>query len=76
MTYDKIYFIIGYHTNKGDCAMYKKMYLHLFNVITDVLGLLEKGNVWDAKARLIQAQQDTEEIYLSWNGDEVDKDDG
>lgn len=54
--------------------MYKKMYLRLFNVITDVLGLLEKGNVWEAKTRLIQAQQDAEEIYVSWNGDEDDKD--
>ena len=48
------------------------MYLLLFNAITDALALLEKGNVWDAKKLLVQAQQDTEEIFLSWNGDEDD----
>ena len=52
--------------------MYKKMYHLLFNTITDVLELLEAGNVWDAKKRLTQAQQDAEEIDISWNGDEDD----
>ena len=49
--------------------MYKKMYLLLFQAITDVLKLLERGNIWDAKERLIKAQQDAEEVYISWNGD-------
>jgi len=49
--------------------MYKKMYLLLFNAITDVLELLEKGNVWDAKKILMNAQSEAEEIYISWNGD-------
>ena len=62
--------IIENHTIKGDNAMYKKMYFMLFNVITDVLELLEKGNVWEAKSRLMKAQQDAEEVYISWNGDE------
>ena len=53
--------------------MYKKMYLLLFHAITDVLKLLETGNVWDAKRRLIQAQQDAEEVYISWDGSESDK---
>ena len=52
--------------------MYKQMYLLLFNAITDVLALLEKGNVWEAKDRLIHAQQDAEEVYISWEGDEDD----
>lgn len=56
--------------------MYKKMYYILFNAITDVLKLLETGNIWDAKKRLMDAQCETEEIYISWNGDEDDKDDG
>ena len=46
--------------------MYKKMYLILFRAITDVLKLLETGNVWDARRLLIQAQQDAEEFYISW----------
>ena len=50
--------------------MYRKMYLLLFQAITDALKLLEKGNIWDAKKLLIQAQQDAEEVYISWNGDE------
>jgi len=53
--------------------MYKKMYLLLFNAITDVLALLEKGNVWDAKKVLQDAQIGAEEIYISWNGDTDDK---
>ncbi len=55
--------------------MYKKMYLLLFNVITDVLALLETGNVWDAKKLLMNAQSEAEEIYISWNGDIDDKED-
>lgn len=52
--------------------MYRKMYYILFNVITDVLHLLEAGNVWDAKKRLIAAQCEAEEVYISWNGDADD----
>ena len=52
--------------------MYKKMYLLLFRAITDVLKLLETGNVWEAKKLLIQAQQDAEEIYISWEDGEGD----
>lgn len=58
---------------KGDTTMYKKMYYNiLFNTITDVLALLETGNVWDAKKRLTDVQCETEELYISWNGDEDD----
>lgn len=52
--------------------MYKKMYYTLFNAVTDVLGLLEKGNVWDARKVLVKAQQDTEELYISWEDGEDD----
>ena len=55
--------------------MYKQMYLLLFNAITDALKLLEMGNVWDVKKILLHAQSKTEEIYISWNGDEDDNDD-
>ena len=52
--------------------MYKKMYLLLFHAITDALKLLETGNIWDARRRLIRAQQDAEEVYISWNDSEND----
>lgn len=50
--------------------MYKKMYFHLFNAITDALGALEKGNIWDAKRLLMEAQCATEEMYISAEDDE------
>lgn len=56
--------------------MYKKMYHILFNGITDVLEMLETGNVWDAKKALMEAQCQAEEVYISWNGSEEDKEDG
>ena len=45
--------------------MYKKMYLLLFNAITDAL---QKSNADEIKAILKQAQIDTEEICI--NSDE------
>lgn len=50
--------------------MYKKMYFCLFNAITDALGALEKGNIWDAKRLLKEAQCATEEMYISAENDE------
>ena len=44
--------------------MFKRMYLLLFNRITDALGALEQGDAVQAKAVLIRAQQDAEELYL------------
>lgn len=44
--------------------MYKKMYLTLFNAITDALRLMEKGNPAGAAEVLKRAQQSTEEIYI------------
>ena len=43
--------------------MYKKMYYHLFNAVTDAI---EEKNIDDIKKLLIKAQQETEEIYISW----------
>ena len=43
--------------------MFKKMYLHLFNRVTDALRALEAGDPAQARARLIAAQQDSEELY-------------
>lgn len=44
--------------------MYKKMYLTLFNAITDALELLKKGNSAEAAALLRRAQRSTEDIYI------------
>lgn len=44
---------------------YKKMYLHLFNAATDAIRLLDNGDGAAAKERLILAQQETEEMYIS-----------
>ena len=44
--------------------MFKKMYLHLFNRVTDALRALEPGDPAQARALLIAAQQDCEELYI------------
>lgn len=44
--------------------MYKELYYMLFNCITDAIDDLESLNFGTAKARLIAAQQETEEHYL------------
>ena len=44
---------------------YKKMYFHLFNAITDALRDMENGDPSAAGQRLIRAQQETEEMYIS-----------
>lgn len=47
--------------------MYKKMYLSLFNAITDALELIDNDS--QAAKILIAAQQKTEEIYISQEDD-------
>ena len=55
---------------KGVLAMeekiYKKMYLHLFNAVSDVLAQEQLST--EAEDLLIQAQQECENIYIE--GDE------
>ncbi len=48
----------------GFSAPYKKMYLCLFNAITDALQELEKRNVSSARKILQEAQRHTEEMYM------------
>ena len=43
--------------------MFQKMYCHLFNAVTDTL---EENDIESIKKLLIKAQQETEEIYISW----------
>lgn len=44
--------------------LYKKMYLCLFNAVTDALRELEKHNIHTVKNILQTAQQRTEEMYV------------
>ena len=44
---------------------YQKMYTTLFNAITDALEQMESQNFGTAKATLIAAQQQAEEIYIT-----------
>ena len=44
---------------------YEKMYLLLFNAVTDALEDIAACNYGAARERLISAQQRTEEIYIS-----------
>ena len=46
--------------------MYKKMYLLLFNAITDAL---QKSDADEIKASLMQAQIDAEELCITNNED-------
>ena len=55
--------------------MWKKMYICMFNESTDALRLLEKGNIWEAKKILMEAQCDAEEIYMSAEDDSEDNED-
>ena len=43
---------------------YQKMYLLLFNAITDSIESIEKLNIGSAKETLVQAQQDAEELFI------------
>ena len=44
--------------------MFKRMYLLLFNQITDAIKALEQGDAAQAKILLIRAQQDAENLYI------------
>ena len=54
------------HTMFGGMGMpdYKKMYLFLFNAVTDALAELEHQNPGRAALVLQKAQADTEEMYI------------
>ena len=48
--------------------MYQKMYTTLFNAITDALYLMECKDYAAARLRLLFAQREAEEIYISEDG--------
>ena len=43
---------------------YRRLYTMLFNSITDALECIENGDAEAAKAVLIKAQQNAEDIYI------------
>lgn len=46
-------------------TVYKTMYLHLFNAVTDALEALDAGQTGEAAFLLIRAQQECEELYIN-----------
>ena len=44
--------------------MFQKIYVLLFNRITEGIHALDRGEVEQGKAILIRAQQDAEELYI------------
>ena len=50
--------------------MYRKMYYTLFNAITDALNAMEQQNYGQARALLVAAQQQSEEIFMDSDEDE------
>jgi len=44
---------------------YKEMYLLLFRAATKALDAMDKGDAASARAILMKAQQETEELYIS-----------
>ncbi len=49
--------------------MYKKMYYILFNAITDAMELMEAHQYQEAVTLLERATRETEEIYISQEGE-------
>ena len=48
-------------------APYQKMYTTLFKAVTAALYMMEDNELMKARAVLIQAQRDTEELYIDVN---------
>ena len=46
-------------------GLYKKLYLKLFNAVTDALALIDEGRPLTARDKLINAQRDCEELFLT-----------
>lgn len=55
---------------------YQKMYYVLFNAISNALEELDEVNVGLAKKRLREAQQHTEEMYISQEDSTPEEDPG
>lgn len=46
--------------------MFKKLYLHLFNRVTDAIELLEEGKKEEAEKKLKAAQMECEAMYAKY----------
>ena len=44
--------------------MFKRMYLLLFNRVTDAIEAIERGDAAQAGSILVRAQQDAEALYI------------
>lgn len=45
-------------------APYQKMYVTLFKAVTAALYMMEDNEIMKARAVLVRAQQETEELYI------------
>lgn len=50
--------------NPDPHASYQKMYVTLFKAITAALYMMEDGEIMNARAVLVRAQQKTEDLYI------------
>ena len=46
-------------------SVFEKLYLLLFNAVTDALRLMQSGLTQEASELLIKAQQSSEELYIN-----------
>lgn len=51
---------------KNESELYKAMYYKLFNAVTDALNFAASGDGYTLCQMLRKAQQDTEEIFISY----------
>ena len=56
---------------KEDVTVYQKMYYTLFNAITDALAAMEQQNYGQARALLVDAQQQSEELFMDGEEDDA-----
>ena len=56
---------------KEDVTVYQKMYYTLFNAITDALAAMEQQNYGQARALLVDAQQQSEELFMDGDADDT-----
>jgi len=52
---------------------YRKPYLRLFNAVTDALREMERGQEKNARDRLIRAQIEAEDCFVSESGQDDDR---
>lgn len=43
---------------------YKKLYVFLFNKLTDAVKAIDDGDIYAARSIMVKAQQDAEDMYI------------